>query len=461
MIRLTDHGPDLPFQLTGRLFSAMIGSGKQKAIFSWIPLSVLSAAKGRRVQINKALRHNVRKGCLFMNEKTKNLILLIASFLLGAAITAVVAFAILRPQDTSSRQDAPVLPESGDSEVISVSGQTPDYEKVFPSWNPDSASLNALVAFVSDAVEESGASYIDPADRIAVFDMDGTILCEKAPVYFDYCLTMYRVLDDPSYSATEEERGAMQEIRDHAYSEGKTFHPESFTKDDLVASAFAGMTPEEFRAYVVDFADKISAVGFEGMTYGRSFYRPMIEVIDYLRSNGFDVWMVSACEREIVRALVERYNFPSDHVVATDVPYVASGNSGENADDYNMGRDEKILLGAPLDAVECGKSGKPAAIAREIGKRPVLAFGNSSGDYSMLNYAEGNPDHPGMGVFIVCDDTVREYGSDEKAAEFYSIAEKEGWTPVSMANDWKTIYGEDVRKTELPGAGEESLPDAA
>lgn len=130
-------------------------------------------------------------------------------------------------------------------------------------------------------------------------------------------------------------------------------------------------------------------------------------------------------------------------------------------DDYNMGRDEKILLGAPLDAVECGKSGKPAAIAREIGKRPVLAFGNSSGDYSMLNYAEGNPDHPGMGVFIVCDDTVREYGSDEKAAEFYSIAEKEGWTPVSMANDWKTIYGEDVRKTELPGAGEESLPDAA
>ena len=83
MIQLTDHGPDPPFQLTGRLFSAMIGSGKQKAIFSWIPLSVLSAAKGRRVQINKALRHNVRKGCLFMNEKTKNLILLIAAFLLG------------------------------------------------------------------------------------------------------------------------------------------------------------------------------------------------------------------------------------------------------------------------------------------------------------------------------------------------------------------------------------------
>jgi len=112
--------------------------------------------------------------------------------------------------------------------------------------------------------------------------------------------------------------------------------------------------------------------------------------------------------------------------------------------------------------VECGKSGKPAAIAREIGKRPVLAFGNSSGDYSMLNYAEGNPDHTGMGFFVVCDDTEREYGSDEKAADFYEKVEKEGWTPFSMKNDWKTIYGEGVQKTELPGAEEEeALPDAA
>ena len=121
---------------------------------------------------------------------------------------------------------------------------------------------------------------------------------------------------------------------------------------------------------------------------------------------------------------------------------------------------EKILLGAPLDPVDCGKSGKPAAIAREIGKRPVLAFGNSSGDYSMLNYAKGNPEHPGMGFLVICDDTAREYGSEEKAAEYCGVAEKEGWVPFSMANDWKTIYGDHVVKTELPGA-EEPLPDAA
>ena len=323
-----------------------------------------------------------------------------------------------------------------------------------------SVSLAELVAFVEDVCDPASANYREPAERIATFDMDGTILCEKAPVYIDYCLTMYRVLDDPSYKATEEEKDAMQQVRDHAYSEGETFHPEGITKDDLVASAFAGMTPEEFRAYVVDFADSTDVVGFEGMTYGQSFYKPMIEVINYLKSNDFDVWMVSACEREVVRALVERYGIPYDHVIATDVPYVASGKGDNAADDYNMEKEETILLGEPLDEVECGKSGKPAAIAREIGKRPVLAFGNSSGDYSMLNYAEGNPEHEGMGFFIVCDDTEREYGSEKKAADYCKEAEKQGWTAISMADDWATIYGEGVRKTELPGA-EEKLQGAA
>ncbi|MBR5177731.1 MAG: haloacid dehalogenase-like hydrolase [Lachnospiraceae bacterium] len=335
-----------------------------------------------------------------------------------------------------------------------------DYDTVFPSWNKDSGSLKELVAFVSSCTDMSSTEYLDPAERIAVFDMDGTILCEKAPVYVDYCLTMYRVLDDPDYNATEEERDAMQQIRDHAYSEGKTFHPETLTKDDLVASAFAGMTPKEFRSYVVNFADNTDVVGFSGMTYGQSFYKPMIEVIEYLKANDFDVWMVSACEREVVRALVERYNIPYDHVIATDVPYVASGLGDKEADTYNMSKYETILLGAPLDPIECGKSGKSAAIAREIGRIPVLAFGNSSGDYSMLNYAEGNPEHTGMGFFIVCDDTVREYGDDEKAAEYYAEVEKQGWTSISMANDWKTIYGNGVEKTELPGA-EDVLQDAA
>ena len=383
-----------------------------------------------------------------MSEKRTNWLLVVAAFLAGAAIAAIAMFFICG-QGASGKPDHAAL-----------SGKNIDYATVFPSWEPDSASLHALVDFVADCTDTESPGYLEPADRIAVFDMDGTILCEKAPVYIDYCLTMYRVLDDPTYPATEEELDAMQQVRDHAYSEGKTFHPEGLTEDDLVASAFAGMTPEEFRDYVVDFADHTDVVGFDGMTYGQSFYKPMLEVIAYLQANEFDVWMVSACEREVVRALVERYGIPYDHVIATDVPYVVSGKGDEAADDYNMGRDETILLGAPLDEVECGKSGKAAAIAREIGKRPVLAFGNSSGDYSMLNYAEGNPDHTGMGFFVVCDDTEREYGSEEKAAEYYDEVQRQGWTAFSMKDDWKTIYGDGVQKTELPGIAE-ALPNAA
>ena len=353
--------------------------------------------------------------------------------------------------------EAPDLEPGQNAEA---SGEEINYEDSFPSWDPDSGALKELVDFVSAATDPASPDYLEPVDRIATFDMDGTILCEKAPIYFDYCLTEYRVLDDPTYHATEEERDAMQQVRDHGNTYGETFKPEGMTKDDLVASAFAGMTPEEFRKYVVDFADSVDAVGFEGMTYGQSFYKPMLEVMDYLRMNDFDVWMVSACEREVVRALVERYDIPFDRVIATDVPYVASGKGEEAADDYNMGKEETILLGAPLDEVECGKSGKSAAIAREIGKRPVLAFGNSSGDYSMLNYAEGNTEHTGMGFFVVCDDTEREYGSAEKAAEYYEEVEKQGWTAISMAEDWETIYGDGVQKTALPGA-EEALDEAA
>lgn len=392
-----------------------------------------------------------------MNEQGKNKGPVVIAFLCGVVLAAIIAFAMTGQKGSpgqeggSAQKEDAAQQETDEAKSSAASGGDVDFAKTFPSWNSDSASLKELVDFVAAVTDKSGDEYLEPADRIATFDMDGTVICEKAPVYIDYCLTMYRVLDDPSFHATEEERDAMQQVREHAYTKGETFHPETITKADLVASAFAGMTPEEFRSYVVDFADNQPVVGFEGMTYGQSFYKPMIEVIDYLRANDFDVWMVSACEREVVRALMERYDFPYDHVIATDVPYVASGKGDdEAADDYNMGQDENIVLGAPLDEVECGKSGKPAAIIREIGKRPVLAFGNSSGDFSMLNFAEGNPEHTGMGFLVVCDDTKREYGNDQVAADYYKEVEKESWTPFSMANDWKTIYDESVKKTSLP-----------
>lgn len=145
-----------------------------------------------------------------MNEKNNTLPLILA-FLAGVVIAAMVAFAVVKQQGPpaaatpAATEAQPQSAEAADSAVKAL-----NYTEAFPSWNPDSASLHALVDFVSACADLSGPDYLEPADRIATFDMDGTILCEKAPVYIDYCLTMYRVLDDPSFSATEEERDAMQ-----------------------------------------------------------------------------------------------------------------------------------------------------------------------------------------------------------------------------------------------------------
>lgn len=331
----------------------------------------------------------------------------------------------------------------------------------FPSWNSDSKSLKALVDYVNNVTNESSPDYVAPEDRIATFDMDGTIICEKAPHYVDYCMLLNRVLDNPSYNEpgykpSEEAIAICQSIRDTINAGGKVTDQMAEDKARLIASEFAGLTPEQFQTFARNFLQSVDAVGFEGMTYAKSFYKPMLEVIRYLQAKGFDVWMVSACEREFVRAAVPlELNIAPDRIIATDVAY-ASTNQGDVAfDKYNMTQQDDVVLSEPLgqETGKTGKAGKPIAIAREIGKRPILAFGNSSGDYSMLNYAKSNPKHKGMGVLVLCDDAEREYGDLERAKEQTETAQKEGWTLFHMCkDDWATIYGEGVKKTSLPGA---------
>lgn len=382
-------------------------------------------------------------------EAKESKIHIVTAFVVAAVIIAVICVTLpkqLSGGTTNGQTDA----AASDAQT-SEGNASNEADAAFPSWNANSASLAEVKSFVEDVTNPESPNYVEPADRIATFDMDGTILCEKAPVYFDYCLTMHRVLDDPTFNADEGERFMMQQIRDHANTYGDTDSEYKSEKHRQVASAFAGMTPEEFRAYTVNFADNTQAVGFEGMTYGQSFYKPMLEVINYLRDNEFDVWIVSACEREVTRAMVDRLGIPADHVIATDVPYVSSNQGEEAASDHTMSQDETMVLGEPLqDKAE--KTGKCAAIAREIGKYPLIAFGNSSGDHAMLNYAKSNPHHKGMGVYIVADDEAREYGNAQKAAEANQTAAENNWTAVSMKDDWATIYGEGVQKTALPNA---------
>lgn len=375
---------------------------------------------------------------------------LVLAFATGVAVAALLFWAIPRGgADTTASSQAAT---NGHQEAPL------DMASTFPSWNQKSASLASLVSFVEDVTNPESEHYREPAERIAVFDMDGTIICEKAPIYVDYMLMIHRVLDDPTHEADPDTVAAVEQIRDYALR-GEKNSDLSPARRIAIAHEFAGMTPDEFRAYVRDFLDNEPVVGFDGMTYGQSLYKPMLEVISYLKANDFDVWMVSACEREIVRAAVEPLGIAPDHVIATDVAYATSEQNGQKAHEVTMAQDEDVILFEPLSSDKCEYTGKVLAIAREIGSKPLLAFGNSSGDYAMLNYAEASG---GAGFIVVADDEAREYGNAEKAAKTYQTATDESWDTFSMRDDWATIYGEGVEKTELPGLAEEvELAEAA
>ncbi|MDO4890406.1 MAG: HAD family hydrolase [Coriobacteriaceae bacterium] len=408
------------------------------------------------------------------NSRWKYIFALFAVFVLGAVLAVLLTnmflankYAPKQPASApvaSEAATASSAAESSTAESASSSASTSaatapaavDIATTFPSWNPESKSLSELVAYVQEVCDPASTEYLEPKDRIATFDMDGTIISEKAPFYIDYMLLIHRVLDDPDHKADAQMTAIIEQVRDNAY-QGMKDSNLSPARHQALDEEFAGMTPDELHAYVNTFMDTVQTKGFDGMTYGESFYQPMLEVIDYLEANEFQVYIVSAGEREIVRAVVERLGIEPNRVIGADIAYTTANMGSADATDYTMAQDDDVVLSTP-SVDDCEKTGKVLAIAREIGKKPTLAFGNSSGDHAMLNYAEANG---GMACYVVADDTAREYGDAEKAAESYRLVEDESWTSFSMANDWATIYGQSVTKTELPGPVSQELAPAA
>lgn len=352
-------------------------------------------------------------------------------------------------------------PGQADASMSADDLPTQNTQAAFASWTADAASLAKLVTYVQAATEEGGAGYVAPEDRIAVFDMDGTFICEKAPVYMDYMLLLHRVQDDPSFTPTDEMRALCDDIRTSA-DEGVPLNDadRAYKKNDALAESFAGMTFDEFHAYVTNFMATEEVEGFSGMTYGESFYKPMLEVIEFLQANDFNVYVVTACEREVVRAVVEPLGIDAAHVIGSDWAYTASNQGGEEGQDYTYEKADDLLI-AGYYLGETGKTNKVIAIQREIGKHPVLAFGNSSGDFAMLNYTLDNDENPSASFLVVADDTQREYGNDQKAAEMRSEADAADWITISMRDDWATIYGDGVEKTQLRADETQELAEAA
>jgi FMN phosphatase YigB (HAD superfamily) len=374
------------------------------------------------------------------------------------AVCGCAVFAVLfATKPAASTQDAAATSAAADgtqkaegSSLTLVEGEDP-----LSLWAEDAPLKKELVKYVEAATDEKSADFIPVEDRVATFDFDGTLFCETDPNYFDYTLLVHRVLEDPDYKdkASDFEKATANKIVDQ--NENGTKYEELPTEHgQAIASAFKGMTIDEFYAYVHEFM-KLPMPSYTGMVRGGGFYQPMVQVVKYLQANDFDVYIMSGTDRLITRGIFSDESCPIDlplnHILGSDESLVGTKQGDKDGLEYTFGQDEKLVTGGTF-LMKTLKENKCYIIQREIAKQPVLSFGNSSGDFAMDNYALSNPTYKSAAFQLCCDDLARENGNEKKAAEMLDDCKENGYVPVSMKNDWTTIYGDGVTYT---GAQEE------
>ncbi len=270
--------------------------------------------------------------------------------------------------------------------ATSKSTTTVSKESVLENWTTGSVNAKKLKAYVKKVTDPSKkASFIPKVNRIAVFDMDGTLLCETYPTYYDTTMFVNFALYDHPERVSDEVKQVAREIEGKTGSEVEKLYPTEIL-GGYFAKAYAGLTTKEVYNYTVAFGKKNTPY-FRKLKYGDAFYLPMVDVIKYLSDNDFSIYIVSGTERTAVRAIVansplKKYVQP-DHIIGTEFEIKVRGHENEPEDSkyqYAVG-DDLVYTG---NFIRKGvKASKVITIEREIGKKPVLAFGNSSGDNSM------------------------------------------------------------------------------
>ncbi|MBR1645389.1 MAG: haloacid dehalogenase-like hydrolase [Selenomonadaceae bacterium] len=314
----------------------------------------------------------------------------------------------------------------------------------FKYWAKDSVAKQKLVEYVKDVTNPKSKNFIPVADRIAVFDVDGTIACETAPFCFDFMMFVHRALDDPNYIASAQDRENGEAVKAAIYNHKMT---NDVRRKHCAsnASVFAGMTFEEFAEYTRNFLNT-PVEGFDNLKVGEAFYLPMIEVISYLKANDFKIFLVSGADRDYMRVSAEILPVAGDNMIGTDYKYVATNQGDKDGMDYTLSADDKVVRGEFVS--KDINMNKVTNMAREIGKKPVLAFGNSGGDSSMINFALRDNKYRTAAFFVICDDTEREFGNVDKANKCIKLADDNGWIKISMRDDFKTIYGNNVKRVK-------------
>jgi phosphoserine phosphatase len=298
-----------------------------------------------------------------------------------------------------------------------------------PSWN-DTATKRAVVGFVERVTRDGSPDFIPSAERIAVFDNDGTLWCEQ-PMYVQLAFVLDRV------KALAPQHPEWKEKQPFGAALEGDFKALAATGEkglvELLIATHTGMTTDEFAAIAKDWIATARHPSFK-RPYTECVYQPMLELLAWLRANGFKTYIVSGGGVEFMRPWSERvYGIPPEQVVGSTIQTR-----------YELRDGKPVLLRLPqVDFVD-DKAGKPVGIHKAIGRRPVMAFGNSDGDYEMLRYVTSGKG-PRFGLLVHHTDANREYAYDRQSHfgrldKALTEAAERGWTVVDMQADWKAIF---------------------
>ena len=357
------------------------------------------------------------------------------------SIFIVLSLAACRKED--SKPVGPVVPQ-GEVTREFLSQIRVGKEGNFQYWNQDSRALKELKAFVATVTDPNCKGYVPPQDRIATFDLDGTLMCETAPYYFNWMLFFHRYLHDSTFTPSEEDKEWAAEAEEYVLKNRKSKSEWGTKQQELQAKGFRGMTDVQFAGYVNDFIESEYVTGLTNLKWGTALYWPMIEAVSYLVANDFVVFLCSGVDRDVCRVISDGiYEIPNYHMIASDVNYVLE-NQPEwvemiNSESYEYTPGEEVQRGDFMQLTTA--INKIVKMRRELGQKPILSWGNSGGDYPMFHYTNMDNRYPHISFCLLCDDTERELGNPEKAAKCKADCEQNGWIPVSMKDEWWTIYG--------------------
>lgn len=299
-----------------------------------------------------------------------------------------------------------------------------------PSWN-EGATKNAIIDFVSKTTKEGSEDFIPVSDRIACFDNDGTLWSEQ-PMYFqfDFILDRVKALEPqhPDWKNTQPFKAVLESDLKTVLAGGN----KSYT--ELLLATHSGTTTDEFEKIVKDWLTT-SKHPLSHRPYTEMVFQPMLELLSYLRANGYKTFIVSGGSIDFMRPWTESvYGIPPEQVVGTSLK-----------ETYEMHGSIPVIVLQPEMNFHNDKANKPVCIQQYIGRRPVFAAGNSDGDYEMLQWTTTATGYPRFGMFVHHTDSIREWRYDRTSSIGHlerglDDAAKYNWLIVDMKNDWKVIY---------------------